>query len=55
MGNPPVVTALLLVRVVVGVTMLAHRYNHWRGGGKIAGTGRWFAGLGLNTANSRHR
>jgi putative oxidoreductase len=47
MGNPPVVVALLLVRVVVGITMMRHGYNHWRGGGKIAGTGRWFAGLGL--------
>src|SRR5580698_1316153 len=47
MGDPPVVVALLLVRVVVGVTMMQHGYNHWRGGGKIAGTGRWFAGLGL--------
>ena len=47
MGNPPVVLALLLVRVVVGVTMMRHGYNHWRGGGKIAGTARWFSGLGL--------
>jgi putative oxidoreductase len=47
MGNPPVVVALLLVRVVVGITMMAHGYNHWRGGGKIAGTARWFSGLGL--------
>ena len=47
MTNPPVVVALLLVRVVIGVTMMAHGYNHWRGGGKIAGTGRWFSGLGL--------
>jgi len=47
MGNPPVIVALLLVRVVVGVTMIMHGYNHWRGGGKIAGTGRWFSGLGL--------
>jgi putative oxidoreductase len=47
MGNPPVVVALLLVRVVVGVTMMMHGYNHWRGGGKIAGTARWFSGLGL--------
>src|SRR5262249_10207887 len=43
----PVIVALLLVRVAVGVTMILHGYNHWRGGGKIAGTGRWFAGLGL--------
>lgn len=47
MGNPPVVVALLLVRVVVGVTMMMHGYNHWRGGGRIAGTARWFSGLGL--------
>lgn len=39
--------ALLLVRVVIGVTMIAHEINHWRGGGKIAGTARWFSGLGL--------
>jgi putative oxidoreductase len=39
--------ALLLVRVVVGVVMLAHGRNHWLGGGRIAGTARWFSGLGL--------
>jgi putative oxidoreductase len=39
--------ALLLVRVVVGIVMIAHGYNHWRGGGRIAGTARWFGGLGL--------
>jgi putative oxidoreductase len=47
MGNPPVVVALLLVRMVVGITMVMHGYNHWRGGGRIAGTARWFRGLGL--------
>ncbi|MFC4376198.1 DoxX family protein [Nocardia halotolerans] len=39
--------ALLLIRVVIGGTMIAHGVNHWVGGGKIAGTARWFAGLGL--------
>ena len=39
--------ALLLVRLAVGGTMIAHGMNHWRGGGKIAGTARWFGGLGL--------
>jgi putative oxidoreductase len=39
--------ALLLVRVVVGITMIAHGINHWRGGGRIEGTARWFTGLGL--------
>src|SRR5215471_5176076 len=47
MGNPPVVVALLLVRVIVGITMIMHGYNHWRGGGRIEGTARWFSGLGL--------
>jgi putative oxidoreductase len=47
MGNPPVVAALLLVRVVVGITMIMHGDNHWRGGGRIPGTARWFSGLGL--------
>ncbi|MFF7944705.1 DoxX family protein [Nocardia gamkensis] len=39
--------ALLLVRVVLGATMIAHGVNHWVGGGKIAGTADWFGGLGL--------
>ncbi|MGQ0825859.1 MAG: DoxX family protein [Actinomycetota bacterium] len=38
---------LLILRVAVGATMVAHGYNHvWRGG-KIAGTGRWFESLGM--------
>ncbi|MFC5754047.1 DoxX family protein [Actinomadura rugatobispora] len=39
--------AVLLVRAVVGITMIAHGVNHWIGGGKIEGTARWFGGLGL--------
>jgi putative oxidoreductase len=39
--------ALVLLRLAVGATMIAHGVNHWIGGGKIAGTARWFAGLGL--------
>jgi putative oxidoreductase len=38
---------LLLFRIAVGVVFLAHGYNHIFGGGKIAGTARWFAGLGM--------
>jgi putative oxidoreductase len=41
------ITALVLVRLVVGITMIAHGLNHWRGGGRIEGTARWFSGLGL--------
>ena len=39
--------ALLLLRVVVGSVFLAHGLNHIFGGGKIAGTGRWFDSLGM--------
>ena len=46
MGNAQVV-ALLVLRVVVGITMIAHGTNHWKGGGRIEGTARWFSGLGL--------
>jgi putative oxidoreductase len=38
---------LLALRVGVGAVMLAHGINHIYGGGKIAGTGRWFASLGM--------
>jgi putative oxidoreductase len=39
--------ALLVVRVAVGAVMLAHGLNHIYGGGKIAGTARWFESLGM--------
>ena len=39
--------ALLIFRVVVGGTLVLHGLNHWRGGGKIAGTAGWFESLGL--------
>jgi putative oxidoreductase len=39
--------ALLLLRVVVGITIFLHGYNHVWGGGKIEGTARWFASLGM--------
>jgi putative oxidoreductase len=39
--------ALLAFRIVLGVVFLAHGYNHVFGGGKIAGTGRWFESLGM--------
>ena len=38
---------LAILRVAVGGTMVAHGYNHFFRGGKIAGTGRWFASLGM--------
>jgi putative oxidoreductase len=39
--------ALLVLRVTVGVVFLAHGINHIYGGGKIAGTARWFESLGM--------
>lgn len=38
---------LFVVRSVAGIIMIAHGYNHWLGGGKIAGTAGWFESLGL--------
>jgi putative oxidoreductase len=45
--HPAADLALLLLRVCVGVVFVAHGYNHVFGGGKIAGTARWFTGLGM--------
>lgn len=39
--------AIVLLRVVVGLTLVAHGYNHVWGGGGLAGTTRWFGSLGL--------
>ncbi len=39
--------AVLVFRCALGAVFLAHGYNHIFGGGKIAGTARWFAGLGM--------
>ena len=38
---------LLVLRCGLGAVMFAHGYNHVFGGGKIAGTGRWFASMGM--------
>lgn len=39
--------ALLALRGVLGVVMLAHGVNHIFGGGKIEGTAGWFDSLGM--------
>jgi putative oxidoreductase len=39
--------ALLVLRCGVGAVMLAHGINHIAGGGRIEGTARWFASLGM--------
>lgn len=38
---------LLILRVALGGVMLAHGVNHIVGGGKIAGTARWFGSMGM--------
>ncbi len=43
----PTDVGLLVGRTAVGVVMFAHGWNHVFGGGKIAGTGRWFESLGM--------
>lgn len=43
-------TAALLLRIIVGLTMVAHGYNHVWGGGGLAGTARWFESLGMRPA-----
>lgn len=39
--------ASLFARGALGITMLAHGYNHMFGGGKLEGTGRWFESIGI--------
>ncbi len=38
---------LLILRVAVGIVMIAHGYNHIFRGGKIQGTAGWFESLGM--------
>lgn len=40
-------TAILLLRVVLGLTMAAHGYNKFFGGGRIPGTAGWFDSIGM--------
>jgi putative oxidoreductase len=46
----PVDTAALLLRVALGVVMLAHGWNHLFGPGGVEGTARWFGSMGLRPA-----
>ena len=40
-------TALLILRVVLGLTMAAHGYNKLFGKGGLAGTAGWFDSMGM--------
>jgi putative oxidoreductase len=46
-SNHPADLGLLAFRVGLGDVFIDHWYNHMFGGGKIAGTARWFASLGM--------
>jgi putative oxidoreductase len=39
--------SLFVFRLALATVFLAHGYNHIFGGGKIAGTARWFSSLGM--------
>lgn len=39
--------AAALLRLIVGITMIAHGWNHAFGGGGLAGTARWFESIGV--------
>ncbi|MBA3606386.1 MAG: DoxX family protein [Actinomycetota bacterium] len=43
----PIDVALLVVRVAFGVGLSAHGLNKVFGGGRLAGTGRWFGSMGM--------
>ncbi|NOR03077.1 DoxX family protein [Mycolicibacterium fortuitum] len=45
--SPAIDTAILLLRVVLGLTMAAHGYNKFFGGGRIPGTAGWFDSIGM--------
>lgn len=46
-STAPYDATLLVLRVVAGLTIGAHGYNHIFGGGKIKGTAGWFASMGM--------
>lgn len=39
--------ALLILRLVLGVSLAAHGFNKFFGGGRIPGTARWFESIGM--------
>ncbi|GAS97960.1 DoxX family protein [Mycolicibacterium canariasense] len=47
MADPAFDTAILVLRVVLGLTMAAHGYNKFFGGGRIPGTAGWFDSIGM--------
>lgn len=46
-GGSAADVGVLALRLAAGVVFIAHGWNHIFGGGKIAGTTRWFESLGM--------
>jgi putative oxidoreductase len=44
---------MLIIRLVVGLTLVAHGYNHLFGGGRIEGAARWYGSMGLQPARTQ--
>src|ERR1700739_3045040 len=40
-------TGLLILRLCLGITLAAHGFNKFFGGGRIPGTARWFESIGM--------
>ncbi len=47
--------ALLVLRVFFGLGIAYHGYNHAFGGGKLAGTARWFGSIGMKWPEAQAR
>lgn len=45
---------ILIARVVIGITMAAHGWNKFFGGGRIAGTAGWFDSMGMKPNGKVH-
>lgn len=45
---------LLFLRVVIGLTLAAHGWNKFFGGGKISGTAKWFDSMGMKPNGRIH-
>lgn len=45
---------LLILRVAVGLSLAAHGYNKFFGGGKIPGTASWFDSMGMKPNGKIH-
>jgi putative oxidoreductase len=49
-----VAIGVLIIRVVIGISFAAHGYFKFFKGGKIAGTARWFDGMGMKPNGTVH-